>query len=702
MDRADPLPTPSQVDAGFRRALQLHQSGQLAEAERFYEQVLRSRPDHFDALHLLGLVAAQTGRPERAVTLIDRAIRINPDFAAAHANRAKTLNDLSRHAEALASCLQALRCDPGSVGAYINQGNALDALGRSEEAVASYDHALRLDPHSGEALADRANALQRLGRHLEAVADYGRAISLNNNHCAAYVGRGVALQALKRPRQALLDFQSALQINPTHPEAYSNLGNLLVEQKRLDEAVVAFSKALAINPAIPFVYGTLLHTRMKICDWARLEPQVASLAATIEQNRSASPPFPLVSIPTTAALQKKAAEIWVDAVCPAKDSYDVELKRDERIRLGYFSSDFHNHATAWLAAGLFEAHDRRRFEVHAFSFGSPPRDAMNRRVESAFDRFTDVSLISDRSIAHLARNAGIDIAVDLKGFTTGCRTNIFAHRAAPIQVNFLGYPGSMGASYIDYIIADRVVIPESEFSNYSEKVVHLPHSYQVNDSAREISNRSMTRAAAGLPEQGVVFCCFNNTYKLNPGVFDCWMRILRRVEGSVLWLLSDNRSSRLNLMREAELRGVAPERLVFAGRMALEDHLARHRLADLCLDTWPCNAHTTASDALWAGLPVLTLLGQTFAGRVAASLLNALDIDELVTHSLEAYEELAVTLGDSPARLNILKEKLRARTPTAPLFDTTLFCAHLEDAYAMMVSRRDAGLPPDHIRVPPR
>jgi protein O-GlcNAc transferase len=701
MERANPPPTPSAVDAMFQRALRLHQSGRLAEAERIYEQVLGSSPDHFDALHLLGLVAVQTGRPQRAIALIDRAIAINPGFAAAHANRAKTLNDLARREEALAACLVALSCDPQCLGAHINQGNALDGLGRSEEAVASYDRALQLDPNACEALADRANALQRLGRHSEAVADYSRAIGLNSNHCAAYVGRGVALQALKRPGQALADFQSGLRINPDHAEGYSNLGNLLVELKRLDGAVVAFGKALAINPDIPFLRGTLLHTRMKICDWAGLGPQVSSLITAIEQNREVSPPFPLVSMPTTAALQHKAAEIWARAACPAKAANAVERKRGERIRLGYFSSDFHNHATAWLAAGLFESHDRSRFEVHAFSFGSPPRDAMNRRIESAFDQFNDVSLMSDRSIADMARRSGIDIAIDLKGYTTGCRTNIFAHRAAPVQVNFLGYPGSMGAPYIDYIIADRVVIPDREFSNYSEKVIHLPFSYQVNDRSRVIGDTTLSRAISGLPEQGFVFCCFNNTYKLNSDVFDCWMRILQRVEGSVLWLLADNRWSSLNLIREAELRGVARERLVFAGRMALGDHLARHRLADLCLDTWPCNAHTTASDALWAGLPVLTLLGQTFAGRVAASLLNALAMDELVAHSLEAYEALAVMLGGNPARLNQLKEDLQARIPTAPLFDTDLFRTHLEEAYAMMVARQDAGRAPDHIRVAP-
>jgi predicted O-linked N-acetylglucosamine transferase (SPINDLY family) len=401
------------------------------------------------------------------------------------------------------------------------------------------------------------------------------------------------------------------------------------------------------------------------------------------------------------SLQRKAAEIWASDNYPANFVLGSIPKRTrrEKIRLGYFSADFHNHATSYLMAELFEYHDKDRFELVALSFGPDLQDQMQQRISAAFDKFIDVRKQSDKDVALLSRNLGIDIAIDLKGFTQDSRVGIFAFEAAPIQVNYLGYPGTMGASYFDYLVADKTLIPEGSQIHYSEKIVYLPNSYQVNDTQRRIADKVFAREELDLPDSGFVFCCFNNNYKITPHTFESWMRILRRVDGSVLWLLEDNPTASTNLRKEAQRRDVNPNRLVFAKRIPLPEHLARHCAADLFVDTLPCNAHTTASDALWAGLPVLTCMGEAFASRVAASLLNAIGLPELITSRQEDYEALAVELATNPERLKSVKAKLEQNRLTTPLFDTKLFTRHIEDAYTQMIERYRADLAPGHVYV---
>jgi len=373
--------------------------------------------------------------------------------------------------------------------------------------------------------------------------------------------------------------------------------------------------------------------------------------------------------------------------------------RDGRIRVAYVSADFHSHATAWLMAGVFEAHDRDRFDIYAFSLGRNDRSETRMRLEQAFDVFIDAGDKTDQEIAGLLRDLDVDIAVDLKGLTKGARPGIFALRPAPIQVNYLGYPGTMGVDYIDYLVADRVIIPETERRWYAENIVYLPDTYQCNDTARSLPARLASRRDVGLPEQGFVFCSFNGSFKITPRVFDVWMRLLQKTEGSVLWLRESNGSSMRNLRREAEKRGVAGDRLVFAPVWPHAEHLARHRSADLFLDTLPYGAHTGASDALWAGLPVLTCLGESFAGRVAASLLHAVGLPDMVTHSLEEYEARALQLAHDPALLDEVTERLARNRETHALFDTARFTRHLESAYGQMVERHRAGERPQPFAV---
>jgi len=425
------------------------------------------------------------------------------------------------------------------------------------------------------------------------------------------------------------------------------------------------------------------------------------ISKNLTANEKVISPFALLALNDKATLHKKSSEIYIQSNFPFNPVLGpiLKLSVNQKIRVGYYSADFHNHATGYLMAELFELHDKNKFELIGFSFGPIANDEMRQRLQKSFDQFVEVGNKSDIEIAQLSRNLNIDIAVDLKGFTRDSRSGIFSNRAAPIQVNYLGYPGTMGADYMDYIIADKTVIPVESQSYYSEKVVYLPDSYQVNDRKRLISEKQFTRQELGLPETGFVFCCFNNNYKILPSTFEGWMRILKAVDGSVLWLFKDNPWVVENLKKEAQKQGLDRQRLVFADYMPLSDHLARHRQADLFLDTLPYNAHTTTSDALWTGLPVLTLMGRSFAGRVAGSLLNAIDLPELITNTQVEYEALAIELAMSPNKLADIKSKLMANRLTAPLFDTPLFAKNIEAAYIKMMERYQADLQPEHISI---
>jgi predicted O-linked N-acetylglucosamine transferase (SPINDLY family) len=430
---------------------------------------------------------------------------------------------------------------------------------------------------------------------------------------------------------------------------------------------------------------------------------VAELAARIEGDAAAALPYHMLSASGSALLQRKAAEIWVRERCPTDSSLPQPPRwaPHERIRVGYFSPDFWQHPVSILAVELFELHDRSRFEITAFGFGPPGEGAMRSRLARAFDRFLEVQGRSDREIALLARELEIDIAVDLCGFTQHCRPGIFAQRAAPLQVNFLGYSGTMGAAYMDYLVADPTLIPEPSRPHYREQILYLPHSVLPHDSQQPIAEAGLTRRQAGLPESGFVFCCFNTVAKITPHTFAGWMRILAQVPGSVLWLSAANPAAQRNLRREAAALSIPAERLIFAARLnSLPAHLARYRLADLFLDTLPYNAHATASDALWAGLPVLTQVGEAYAGRVAASLLTAIDLTDLITSTQALYESLAIELASDPARLTDLRERLARNRLSTPLFDTRRYARYLEAGYTKIHGRQLAHLPAADVYVP--
>lgn len=568
-------------------------------------------------------------------------------------------------------------------------------------ALTLIDKAIEINPKIYFFYYDRAKILQDVKKYNAAIASYDKAISLKPNYAEAYLNRGNILQNLNNLKSAVASYNEAIRIKPDYVEAYVNRGTALQKIKALDAAATSYEHAIRIKPNYPYLLGAFLHVKMQICEWTDLDKNILKLIDGIEHHQKCSPCFPVLSLIPSLSIQQKVAEILVNDQ-RLNNSFLGEItthKKSEKIRLGYYSSDFYNHATAHLMAGLFEGHDRSKFEIVAFSFGPKQKDEMQIRLTSAFNQFIDVDSKSDVEIAALSRSLDIDIAIDLKGYTTHSRMNIFAYRAAPIQVNYLGYPGTMSAPYIDYLIADSVLIPKTDQSYYSEKIAYLPNSYQVNDSERKITNKLFTRQELALPESAFVFCCFNNNFKITPCTFDVWMNILKKVDNSVLWLFEDNAVAATNLSKEAERRGIDASRLIFAKRMMNADHLARHKAADLFLDTFIYNAHTTASDALWAGLPVLTVKGNTFASRVAASLLNAIDLPELITDSHEHYESLAVELATNPEKLYAIKTRLEKNRLTTPLFNTALFVQHIEAAYTQMYDRYQENLPPEHIYI---
>jgi predicted O-linked N-acetylglucosamine transferase (SPINDLY family) len=561
---------------------------------------------------------------------------------------------------------------------------------------------LNLLPNRSSTLVNLAAVQIKLHNYCDAKKNALQSVKIDDQSADGWLNYGLANYYESNLEQAMEAYDEALKININYADAWFNKGVVLKDLKRFDEAQSAYLKALKSNPNLEGAYGDYVSTKVNMCDWTGLEQDILACANSIEQAKPLINPFRLLGLVDDPELHLKNAKIYSSSlgVCGFGNARAANKEPiNQKIKVGYFSADYHNHATSFLMAQMFETHSRNKFEFHAFSYGPKHDDGMRKRVSRAFDHFHEVANLSDVELVKLARDFKIDIAVDLKGFTTGSRGEIFVQKCAPIQVNYLGYPGTLGCKTYNYIIADKNIIDQQAYKFYIEKPVLMPESYQVNDAHRKVSVDKFNKAKLALPEAGFVYCCFNNNYKILPNIFDIWMRILKSVEGSVLWLFEDNPFASRNLKLEAEKRGVDSSRLIFASKLPQDQHLARLRLADLFLDTLPYNAHTTASDALWAGLPLLTCPGKSFASRVAASLLRAVEMPELVMHSLEAYEAKAIELAKDTSQLNAIKLKLEQNRKTSSLFDGKLFAQHLEMAYEAMFARYQAGLAPDVIDV---
>lgn len=693
------------------RAVSLHRSGNLPEAERLYREILAAEPRDFTARHLLGVARAQQGHSEEALVEITAALAIRPDDPDALLNHANMLKTLNRPGEALAGFGRALAVRPNWPQALNNRGTVLQALGRFEEALADYDAALAVSPDYVEALNNRGSALQDLKRPAEALESYDRALRLAPQYAGAFNNRGSALLDLRRFADALGCFDRALTIKPQDAEALNNRGNALQGLMRYDEAVASYDRALEIRPdypqaqsnrggalqqlkrhdealasferagAQPHAFGGAAMAALNLCDWARMGRIGTQMPARIAAGETI-PPWVLLGYSGDEMLQLQCATNAIRQRFPVlPPPMVVTPYAHGKIRLAYISSDFLHHPVAAQIMQLIEAHNRSRFEVIAISTGTDDGSAQRKRLMKGFDRFHDVKDQNPRAIAALIRQIEVDLLVDLNGHTQGDNFEVMSHRPAPVQATWLGYAGTTGAPFIDYLIADPVVAPNP--AAFSEKLALLPNCFFPTDTGNVIG-AAPSRAQAGLPDDAFVFCSFNNNFKFTAPVFATWMRLLGQVPGSVLWLKKPGEAAMRNLKQAAQEHGIDSARVVFAGGAPLDVHFARHRLADLFLDTLPYNAHATACDALWAGLPVLTCKGTAYAGRVAASMLLTAGLPELVTDTAEDYENLALALARDPARLKRLRDKLANHSSS--LFDTPRFARDLEALYESMLS----------------
>jgi protein O-GlcNAc transferase len=685
------------------RAARALQNGPPAAAEQLYREVLDEQPGNIVALQHLGLIALQRGDAQTAWTCAHRWRNVTPDNPFAHTLAGMALAALARRNDALAAFEAALERSPDFIPALVETGRLQIQLGHLEPALATYARVLALEPRHADAHNGRGGALRSLRRYAEALESFAQVLRMYPEHVGAMNNFGLTLHDLNRSEEAVVHLRRAVALRPQHRPSLHNLGMILHSIDRHEEAAQFYARLLDVAPDFDYAAGDVARAHLACCDWSCIQSDLQRVLDGTARGTHAADPLTAMMVSGSPELQLACARGFVGHQYPAHPAplCREERYRHERIRVAYLSADFHDHPVAHLLAGVIEHHDRRRFEIIGVSLRSEASPgAMHERLRRAFDQFLDVADVDDAQVAARLRAMEIDIAVDLTGFTRGGRLGILARRPAPIQVNYLGFAGSYGASYIDYLIADPRVIAAGQEQHFSERIARLPHTFLPNDDAQPIAQQALERRTFGLPDAGFVYCAFSNAYKINPPMFDTWMRLLHDSPGSVLWLRSGPPATVSNLVREAGARGVDPARLVFAPRIAdMGLHLARYRLADLFLDTSPYGAHATARDALWAGLPVLTLAGDAFASRVAASLLAALDLGELVTRTLNDYYGLARELALSPTRLALLRERLSRRRLAGPPFDTALFCRHLESGYRAMWERRQRGDEPADIDV---
>ncbi len=718
---------PNAVEAWMHYGNILRALGRMAEALSAFDKAYALDPGYAEALYNSGTTLLDLGRPAEALTRLERVVDMRPDFVAAWANRGLALSALgrfeealkshdtalalkpddpdflnqrgavlwgmNRRAEALAHFDRAIEYKPDFLDAWCNRANVLRHLGRVDDALAACERALAINPDFVPALDQRGIVLWEMERLEDALAAFDKAIALNPSYAPVRNSRAVVLRDMKRYDESVAECERALTLNPNYADAEYNRGNALQQLKRLEAALGSYERTLRLDPQNRFALSGVADVALTLCDWKRADKLRQQLPAAAGQ--AVITPLVLLGYGADAATQLLGTRTFL------KDRVPVELPRlpaagpavRDKIRLAYLSADFIRHPVAYQIAELIERHDRSKFEVIGISFGPDDSSDIRARLKDGFDSFHDMQGKNGRAIAELVHSLGVDIAVDLSGHTHGSRVDIFAYRPAPVQVNYLGYPATIGADFIDYILGDRIVLPLDRQPFYSEKIVHLPDTFWVADSTRPIA-AVPTRTDAGLPPHGFVFCAFNNHWKITAEIWGLWMRLLAAVPGSVLWLKHGSDGVRHTLAREAKTRGIDPERLIYAPPLdAHAEHLARHGVADLFLDTVPYNAHATASDALWAGLPLVTCMGETFPGRVAASLLHALGLPELVADNLRAYEALALDLTRDPSRLKSLREKLAANRNSKPLFDTERFRRNIEAAYVQMLAERSQTRP---------
>ena len=736
MENKNPNQT-NQVDENiakeyFMTALNFSENGQFDEAEKYLLMSLELIPDRLSTLTNLALILIELNKLGEAEKVLQKILNIYPNDVSSHIILAKVYDKNANHVQAMRSYQKALGIDKNNVDALYGSAIAMYALGSLCEAVHYYEKVIGLDPLNIQVYNNLGIAYAKLQKHTEALSYFNKAIKINPKFSDSYFNSGLVFQELQIHEDAEEQYNKAIALNPSYApailnlgliyqeqgklldalnsfqkvidlnsnliEAFYNKGNVLRELKRYREALECYKSAYDIDPNYNYLLGTFIYTKMHICEWGNLQRDINNIKEKIENSQKISPCLALQIIVDSAKLQLKNTLIWATDKYPSNHAIGLipKAKQKQKIRIGYYSSDFREHPVSYLMAEHFEIYDKNKFEQYGFYFGPKSDDVFHRRISVSMDKFIDVSIKTDKQIAELSRELQIDIAVDLNGFTSGGRSGIFSYRAAPIQASYIGYLGTMGADYYDYLFADATLIPFELQIHYAEKIVYLA-SYQANDSKRTIAATKYLKSDLGLPENSFTFCCLNNNFKITPDAFDLWMKILQLVPGSSLFLLAENNYVRQNLCIEASNRGISKDRLYFGGRLDRGNYLARYAAFDLFLDTFPYNAGATGSDALWMGLPFLTLKGETFASRMGASLLSAIDMPELIVYSPKEYVEMAVKLATNLSYYLRIKEKLKNNKISTRLFDTKGFTSNIEAAFSEMQARYNSGLGPEHI-----
>jgi len=671
------------------------QQQRLESAERVAHAVLRLNSKDLVALQILGLCMAMQGRLQEAVSPLSKAAQLDPKNAELLSNLARSQHGAELYRAALETYAKLLRLVPDSAQIQTDRGTALAKLKRFDEAEKAYEKAISLQPDYFLAWSNRGNLFNELRLTEQAIQSYEKALELNPNYAETWTNLGNAFFDLNRFSDAVIAHEKALSLNPEYGEAWSNYGNTLLEMKEDGRAYESYAKAFQIKPDVPFLYGQLLSAKLGACQWGEAEPNANAILTRIDATEKVCLPFVLLSTPASLAQQLSCAKVFIADRCPPVSNKLVEHHRPainkQKIRIGYFSSDFKQHPVGILMENILKLHDRASFEFYGYFLNKKTLDPVETSINRLFDSAHDLFGMTDKDAHTLIAQHQLDIAVDLNGHTSGARTALFSYRLAPIQVNYLGYAGTSGAEFFDYLIADEVVIPREHQVHYSERIVYLPNSFFPVDTSISDLGIMPTRKSQGLPETGFVFACFNNAYKIQPEIFMVWMHLLKAAEGSVLWLSTLPKEAIFNLLAAAKQHGIDSDRLIFAKRVpARVDHLSRLRLADLFLDTPNYNAHATCADALWAGVPVLTQIGHTFAGRVAASQLRALGMSELIMNSADSYQAMALDLAMNPEKLLGIRIRMQENGKSQPLFDSKAYVRDLESTFQKLFSNLSA------------
>ena len=688
-------------DALFFLAVILINFKNYKKAKDLLEQVVLIKPNFADAYNNIGICLEKLNDLDGAIKNYNLAINNRPNFAEAHNNIGVVFQKLRNFDQAILQYKKAITYKNLYLDAYVNLANLFKEIKQFEEAIKNYDLAINLNPKLAEVYNNKGNALKEIRKFEEAIKNYDLAINLNPKLAEVYNNKGNALKEIRKFEEAIKNYDLAINLNPNFAEAYFNTATALQDIKNFEKAVLYFEKALLLDKEIPFCKGYLLHAKMLCCNWSGLNELYKEIYNDVEKNRYSATPFGYQAICDDESNLQKCAQLYSSKRFPEikNNLFSKKVSKNKKIKIGYLCGEFREQATSILMTEVWEKHNKEDFEIIAFDSGWDDKSLRRNRIINAFDKFIDISKVSDLDAAKIIYKEQIDILINLNGFFGTGRPVVFSYRPAGIQINYLGFPGTIGSKYIDYILCDQTVVPPESKKFYNEKIIYLPDSYQANDTKRNISDKKFLREELSLPKESFVFCCFNNNYKITPNMFDVWARLLKKIDNSVLWLIDGNSEATENLKKEAKIRNIDVSRLIFAKRMKLEDHLARHKNADLFLDTLPYNAHTTASDSLWAGLPVLTCLGKAFPGRVAASLLKSLNLPELITYSENEYISKAEELALNPEKLTLIKNKLDTNKFSQPLFNTELFCRNLESAFKIIFEKYSLGLETEDIRL---